>query len=442
MVPRVKLDSRWRCQLTVAQCELESNLLSKANVGSATNVFRPTCVLLVHFKSSDLTRIRKQGQFWHIFLLGPPGEFKGAIIAQDEVDTWTTHFFLPLDTDTDAITSEEAVYQVLGGIHGRYPIKIDEILVRSVWRPNIAIARKWTSPNSRVLIAGDAAHQNIPTGGYGMNMGIADAYDLGWKLAAVINGYAGRALIDSYEEERRPVVLRSVEHSGVHFNVHIQVKDLLADSGPCCIIQDTEEGRALRLRVHNHYQEHDGENKDVGIEMGYRYKSPVIIVDEKEEEPTWVASRYIPSTWPGARPPHVFLSDGTPIFDHFGKHWTLLSFCTNTCEQETFTQAAKKLSIPLTNTCLTGESLAQELYERKFILLRPDQHVAWRGDSAPSAEEAEQILSTIVGNVKTMASNGFGSQTATTPLKAFTSTVGLTTQVDGFNMNRMGEFQR
>src|ERR1700761_6274689 len=155
----------------------------------------PTCVLLVHFKSRDLTRLHKQGQFWHIFLLAEHGGFGGAIIAQDEVDTWTTHLFLPLDAEPEKIESRDAVYRVLGGIHGEYRIEIDEILVRSVWRPNIAVARRWSSPNHRIHIVGDAAHQNIPTGGYGMNMGVGDAFDLGWKLAAVINGTGGSDLL-------------------------------------------------------------------------------------------------------------------------------------------------------------------------------------------------------------------------------------------------------
>ena len=74
---------------------------------------------------------------------------------------------------------KEAVYTVLDGLKGKYEIKIDEILVRSVWRPYIAVAQTWTSPGQRVFLAGDAAHQNVPTGGYGMNTGIADAYNLG-----------------------------------------------------------------------------------------------------------------------------------------------------------------------------------------------------------------------------------------------------------------------
>jgi FAD-dependent monooxygenase len=142
---------------------------------------RPGYVLLIHFKSKDLSRIQKQGQFWHIFVIRE-GQMSGAVIAQDEVDTWTIHLFLPLEVDHETIDSYDAVYSVLGGMGEKYEIKIDEVLVRSTYRPNVAVSRSYSGLNGRVFFAGDSAHQNIPTGGYGMNMGIADAYDLGWKV--------------------------------------------------------------------------------------------------------------------------------------------------------------------------------------------------------------------------------------------------------------------
>ncbi|KIW78347.1 hypothetical protein Z517_08182 [Fonsecaea pedrosoi CBS 271.37] len=402
----------------------------------------PTCVVLVHFKSTDLTRLHKQGQFWHIFIAGEPGELRGAIISQNEKDIWTTHLFLPVDTDTDSIASEEAVYRVLGGLYENYPIKIDEILVRSTWRPNIAIARKWTGPHYRVFIAGDAAHQNIPTGGYGMNTGIGDAYDLGWKLAAVIKGYAGKGLLQSYEEDRRPIAMRNIEHSGRHFRVHGQMREIFGDGDPRRIDQDTPEGRDLRQRLIDHYQTNDGENKDIGIEMGYRYKSRVIITDHTEKEPEWVVSRYTPSTWPGARPPHIFLSDSTPIFDHFGKDWTLLCFTDQDCGYKILTDAASRWSIPLKYVNLAGEELAQRLYEKALVLVRPDGHVAWRGDEVHDRKEAEMIWSTVVGKSGSEEKIGIDMKAAVKPAEAFTTTVGLTTQVSTFEMEKMGEFQR
>lgn len=411
-----------------------------ANPGQSIS---PTCVLLVHFKSTDLKRIHKHGQFWHIFLAGPPGELRGAIISQDEVDTWTTHLFLPVDTDTDSISSEEAVYRVLGGLYEGYPIKIDEILVRSTWRPYIAVSRQWSSEGCRVFLAGDAAHQNIPTGGYGMNMGIGDAYDLGWKLAAVINGYAGKILLESYQEERRPVALRNVERSGVHFSVHGQMREIFGQGDPCVVDKvNTKEGQDLRQRLRQHYETHDGENKDIGIEMDYRYSSRVIMRDPEGQEPLWQASRYTPSTWPGARAPHLFISDGTPIFDHFGKDWTLLSFASSSCGECHLIDAAQRMSISLTFVNLAGEELAQRLYEKPLVLIRPDEHVAWRGNDVGSPGQAEQIFGTVVGKVDRLRRTEFARKIDVKPKDAFTTTVNLTTQVEKFEVEKMADFQR
>ena len=138
--------------------DFETDLLSWA---------RPVYVLLVHFKSRDLTRLHTQGRFWHIFFIGEHG-LASSIVSQNEVDTWTTHLLLPVDVDPGTIGSEDAVYRALGGIHGPYDVKIDEILVRSTYRPNIAISRQYSTHGGHVFLAGDAAHQNIPTGGYGM----------------------------------------------------------------------------------------------------------------------------------------------------------------------------------------------------------------------------------------------------------------------------------
>tara|TARA_R110002003_G_scaffold40_3_gene2578 strand:+ start:3073 stop:4263 length:1191 start_codon:yes stop_codon:yes gene_type:complete len=396
----------------------------------------------VHFKSKDLTRLHAQGQFWHIFFLQQPGEFGGAIIAQDEIDTWTVHYFLPLGTDTDNIGSEEAVYTVLGGMHGKYEIKIDEILVRSVWRPSIAVARTWASLDRRVFIAGDAAHQNIPTGGYGMNMGIGDAYDLGWKLAAAMH-YGGPELLTSYELERRPVAVRNIEHSGQHMQVHLSVAQFFEGQNPDCIDEPTAEGRALRQRIHEHYQAHDGENKDFGIEMGYIYQSNIVHTPESDGiKPDWQAAQYTPSTWPGSRAPHVFLSDGSAVFDHLGKDWSLVTFTETNADVEVLLTAASALAIPIKHVDLRGEHEARRLWERDFVLVRPDEHVAWRSNSVGNIEEARSILEVAIGfkPIDPTIENGFGR---TDPLgEKFTTTMEMKTQVRSYELEQMGEFQQ
>ncbi|KAH0829254.1 hypothetical protein AYO21_09793 [Fonsecaea monophora] len=413
----------------------------------------PTYTLLIHFKSRDLTRLHRQGLFWHIFFLDE-GRFRGAIIAQDEKDTWTTHLHIPIGQDHETIDSHDAVYQVLGGWNAPYPITIDEVLVRSTYRPSIAIARSFRSPKGRIFLAGDAAHQNIPTGGYGMNMGLGDALDLGWKLAATIKQWGGPALLSSYEEERRPIALTSIERSGVHNAVHGKAAELLGARG-CLSGLDAESNRAVRDAVHQHYQEHDGENKDLGIEMGQVYKSGILIVDAREPLPEWVPSRYIPNTYPGSRAPHVFLKDGTtPIYDLYGTWFTLVDFSSPSSspsgEQNTgnaFVDAAAAIGLPLKRVQLQGEDHARVLWERDFVLVRPDGHVAWRGDTTPSQEDATKILRTITGHVepKTKAGTGDdgsnGVHVAMAP-KTFSSIGTLSTQSTNYEYENMGEFQR
>lgn len=154
----------------------------------------PPKALLIHFRSRDVKRLRKQGQFWYTFFpkaASDGGSIKGAIIAQDEKDTWTVHYFLPRDLDETQISSQDAICSVLGGMGELYRIDIDEVLVRSVWTPGVAIATSYAGSQCRIFLAGDAAHQFPPTGGYGMNSGIPDAFDLDWKLFGVVNGWGG-----------------------------------------------------------------------------------------------------------------------------------------------------------------------------------------------------------------------------------------------------------
>ncbi|KAJ5633484.1 FAD binding domain-containing protein [Penicillium lividum] len=404
----------------------------------------PSCALLVHFKSHDLTRLHKQGRFWHIFLLGASGEFEAAIISQDEKDTWTTHLFLPLDAEPEKIDSYDAVYRVLGGLYGPYRIEIDEILVRSIWRPNIAVARSWMGSNGRVFLAGDSAHQNIPTGGYGMNMGIGDAFDLSWKLASVINCQGGIGLLKSYELERRPVALRNVEHSGVHFQVHSGLKDLLSGGDPRRVDGDDEDALALRKQIHEYYQLHDGENKDFGIEMGYRYNSPIVIRrDDDGVEPDFSPHKYIPTTWPGSRAPHLYLTNRVSIFDMFGKDWTLLVFTNQEVGKIHLVTAARSLGLSLRQVDLSEEKDAKRLYERNLVLIRPDHHVAWRAMEIESLKAARNVIEVITGRLDSSPEPSVNQASeAANPKNVFTSTTGIATQMNSFTLERMAEFQQ
>ncbi|KAL5320105.1 hypothetical protein ACEPPN_013167 [Leptodophora sp. 'Broadleaf-Isolate-01'] len=397
----------------------------------------PTFTLLIHFKSKDLTRLHRQGLFWHIFFIGE-GTFHGAIIAQDEKDTWTTHLSLPLDTDPDTIDSYEAVYKVLGGTGLSYKIKIDEILVRSTYRPSIAVARKYISPKGTILLAGDAAHQNIPTGGYGMNMGLGDAFDLGWKIAMFVKGHGGPALLQSYEDDRRPVALNTIERSGVHTQVHIKGAGLM--TVPYSEL-NSDAGKEAKKRVHEHYQENDGENTDLGIEMDYRYKSSICIADPTMDEPEWKPSVYTPSTFPGSRAPHVFLEDGSAIFDHFGKYFSLIDFRTEDETQsnaELLLDSAAKKNFPLKHVKLQNENHARKIWGNvPLVVVRPDGHVAWRG-SAVNAASAVEIIDRIAGITEEAQTS---VQHVNNLSKMFSGTVGVTVQDTKYELDKMGAFQ-
>ncbi|KAM0255715.1 hypothetical protein ACHAQJ_005469 [Trichoderma viride] len=356
----------------------------------------PIAMMLIHFKSRDLAKLHKQGQFWHIaFATG------SIIIAQDEVDTWTLHTPIPVGVEWEKIDPEEAIYKALGSPSAPCPIKIDKILVKSTWRPNICVAERYTTPGGRIFLAGDSAHQNIPTGGYGMNTAVGDSFDLGWKLAATLKGYGGKSLLASYEVERLPVAVRNIDQSGYYWGIWHKVWSWAAEAGPEIFFSQSKEGKALKAKMADWILANDSENKAHGIELGYRYNaSPIVLADTQVTEPEWNSRHYIPSTWPGARPPHVFLSDGkTSIFDLFGQGYTIVDFSEEGKWADAFANAALQLNVPLQKVHLPQEKHVQKLWERSAVLVRPDDHVAWRAplDGKTSVAEAANILKVAVG---------------------------------------------
>jgi hypothetical protein len=140
-----------------------------------------------------------------------------------------------------------------------------------------------------------------------MNTALGDSFDIGWKLAAVLSGCGGERLLTSYEVERKPVAVRNIDHSGVHWSVHSTCWRWITNGGREHVTAPSAEGNELRSKIKEYLYRFDGENEDQGIELGYRYnRSPVVVPDKGVLEPPWNERQYIPSTWPGARAPHVF----------------------------------------------------------------------------------------------------------------------------------------
>ncbi len=358
------------------------------------------------------------------------------------MDTWTTHLFIPLDTDIKSLDPKETVYEVLGGSAGRYPIEIDEVLVTSSWRPNICVSDRYRSAKGRVFLSGDAAHQNVPTGGYGMNTAVCDSFDIGWKVSAVVSGWGGEHLLRSYEPERRPVAVRNIDRSGVHMSVHGTWWDWCREAGPTTTAQ-TEEGKKLRARIADLARERDGENKETGMELGYRYNgSPIVVPDTEAEEPMWEERRYIPSTWPGARAPHIFLADGkTSIFDLFGTHFTFVDFSSDGNLAQRFGAVAREMKIPLKPVHLPHEAHARSIWGRDGVLIRPDDHVTWRTPLNPTTQvDVEEVLLVAAGRKSAPHTENTNDihPAASAEDRAFTATIG---NVDQENVAMMAEFQ-
>lgn len=306
------------------------------------------------------------------------------------------------DVDYTQLSPEDIVYDVLGGMDKRFPVKIDQVLVQSTWTPSLTLAQAYAGPKQRILIAGDACHQTVPTGGYGMNTGIADAYDLGWKLSGVIKGWAGPQALSSYEQERRPVGQLALQWSQVHMGNLMKMSStlgLVAD----VIESKSDQGEKMRASMHQYLQTYDGHNQSTGVEMGYRYNSCICVpstLDEEVHPPEFNPRRYLPTTVPGYRAPHVFLADEKSIFDHFGDDFTLVAFpdAAELAESlENFQDAASRRDFPLHIVNLSGEDHAREIWGARLVLVRPDEFVSWHGNEVSSQEEADKVLAIASG---------------------------------------------
>jgi hypothetical protein len=228
-----------------------------------------------------------------------------------------------------------------------------------------------------------------------MNSGVEDAFAIAWRLAAVLKGYGGKHLLESYEAEQRPTMIKRMERCDRHVQTH-SPRYAWHQEDPSLVMAQTEEGKQFRNKIADNLQEQGPETIDRGIELDARYKSAVIYRDDSQE-PSWEFRRYTPSTKPGARAPSLFLKDGTTnIVDLYGREFTFVTFAPSP-EKNMIQQVAEEMCIPLKVVSLPDEEHAHGIWGTNHALLRADGHVAWRGNSAPSKGIAVDIWKVVTG---------------------------------------------
>jgi len=242
--------------------------------------------------------------------------------------------------------------------------------------------------HGRVLLAGDAVHLFTPQGGFGMNTGMDDVANLGWKLAALVKNWGGPVLLDSYEKERRPVAIRNTNaaQSMARHVGEIPVAEFLLEDTPKGICARKKTGGALSLLTE--------EFSSLGIQLGARYEDSNINVYDGGVAPLDNPHEYVPSSVPGGRAPHVWIKPGsTSLYDRLGPGFSLL--CLGEAERaQPLQEAAQRRGFPLKVVSIAMPE-ARDLYGVDYALLRPDQHVAWRGNEIP--EDCDAILAAVSG---------------------------------------------
>jgi 2-polyprenyl-6-methoxyphenol hydroxylase-like FAD-dependent oxidoreductase len=332
---------------------------------------------MTHFRSRATSVLQRFGMAWHYQSVA------GTLIAQNDSDIWTLQTRWPEGVPPEAVDARELLRRFTG-------CDFDyEILVANAWTPHLLVARSYAI--NRVLLAGDSAHQYIPTGGYGMNTGIGDACDLGWKLAATLHGFAGPGLLASYDAERRPIGLRNCAASGRHAQVRAEIGALYVPD----LTASGAQGDAARIAAGQRISDiGNAENESYGIELGYAYvDSPIVCTEPGAEIPS-DPLRYVPTTVPGVRMPNVVMNNGTPIFDLLGSWFTLA--CFGVKSSKALMAAAAKRGLPL-HVLQGDEPDLIKVYGRQLLLVRPDQHIAWRGTACDAPDVANAIIARALG---------------------------------------------
>ena len=312
----------------------------------------------------------------HYHVANKEGAF---LLMQDSTRHWSLHGVVDNDEEMNRL------FETVVGIPVKY-----ELLSCNPWRQNLLLADRYQ--DGRVFLAGDAVHLVIPTGGLGMNSGVGDAIDLGWKLAATLAGWGGPRLLESYEIERRQIGDRNV---GASRYANLGRRKWRSMWQPD-ILENTPEGKRTRDTLATIADvEQRKSNEMIGAELGYRYVNSPVICDIPGG-PEHLFRSYEPTTWPGARLPHVWLNDGTPMQDRLpAQGFTILRLGGSTADVSGLAKAIAAPGAPA-SVLEVADQVARDVYGCDLLLLRPDLHVVWRGNAPP--ENAAEVATIATGH--------------------------------------------
>jgi 2-polyprenyl-6-methoxyphenol hydroxylase-like FAD-dependent oxidoreductase len=343
----------------------------------------------VVFRCAGLENLHHLKPAYRYIFIGPEGTW-ATLVAINGRDQW--RFSLIGDASRKEFTEQEIRAAITRALGRDFDYEILSVLP---WVRSQLVADSYRQ--GRVFIAGDAAHLTSPTGGFGMNTGILDAVNLSWKLAAVLQGWGGEALLDSYEAEQRPVAIRNVNEAGD--NLKRMLTPRIATPDPLVFAGDGPEAEAARRDYGDRYTEMmRREWFSIGIHLGYVYEGSPVVVPDGTPPPAPAVSTYAQTGRPGSRAPHVWLGEGKSLIDEYGREFVLVVLGNDAAGAEAvaegFTRAAAARGVPL-HSVAVADAEAGRLYGARYTLVRPDGSVAWRGGTAP--EDPGAVLDTVRG---------------------------------------------
>lgn len=316
---------------------------------------------------------------WHYFTINSDGRMD--CISLDCRGEFVILAHIPPDIPLAEIDAQAMFHRTVGTDVGA------EILSVQEWYAGLALVAD-RYQQGRIFLAGDSVHLFTPSGGFGFNTGVDDAANLAWKIEAVCKGWAPPALLDTYETERRPIGVRNTTESG------LLAEQIATLEIPPHIEDDTPEGEAERAEFRAELDKFREEFASLGIQLGARYDGSPIVAGNGAVPPPDDPKKYVPSAVPGGRAPHYWIGGRHSLFDRLGPGFTLLRLGPAPPDSGALAVAAQARNIPFTVVEVAEQGIL-DLYEQPLALVRPDQHICWRGGSVPANPGA--LLDTATG---------------------------------------------